>query len=203
MKHTNTILAALLVVAVLYLVYGVYNLRRDLFEVYNVPDKYSYATSETPDLIVVDFNKYGCGHCRALHPILMEAIRQDGNVLYIPRTIIYGQEWEEFLATAVYAAAEQGKFAEMHSLIHQRWPINSEKVLFDSARQIGVDTQKLSRDMKNPDIKRRIQENQKFFEGWGLRRIPSLLIGKKGIFTPGDTTPTVEEVLAKFSEARS
>ena len=203
MKYVNKVLAALLVLAVFYLIYGVMNLRSELFEVYDVPVQYTYAPGEEPDLVIVDFNKYGCKHCRITHPILLEAIKRDGRARYVPRTITYGQDWEKIVLSAVLASAEQGKFIEMHSMVNEKWPIASRQVLFNHAKELGIDTQKLSRDMTDPKLQARMEENHHFFEAWGLSRTPSILIDKKGIYVPKDTPVTVEDLLEKFENARS
>ncbi len=202
MKRVHRFLTALLVLAVFYAAFGFFKVRQDLFAVYDVPDRYAYNT-EGADLVVVDFNKYGCDHCRALHPILMEAVRRDGKVRYIPRTITYGAAWEKVLVSSVYAAAEQGKFIEMHDMIYQTWPIADRSALFAHARTLGLDIEKLRRDMAQKETLALVEKNQVFFDAWKLTRTPSLLLGEKIIYTPGSETPSVEDMLEEFENARS
>ncbi len=201
MKYLAKILAAILVIAVFYTGSSFIQLRRELFTVYDVTDKYTHGGAQA-DLTIVDFNKYGCEHCRSLHPVLLEAIKQDGNIRYIARTITHGLIWEETVASSVYAAGEQGKFFEMHNLIYAKWPINNHKTLFRYAEDIGLDVEQLKNDMDRPDIIELVRENQKYFEAWGLARTPALLMGGKAIYRPSDKTPTVEELLEKFAKAR-
>ena len=201
MKYFGKILAALLVLLVCYFTYGFFELRGELFKVYDVPEHYGFGPLDA-DLLIVDFNTYSCGDCQSLHPVLLEAIQQDGRVRYLPRPIAHGLIWEETLSASVYAAGEQGKFMEMHNLIYEKWPLNNRKVLFQYAEGIGLDTEKLSRDMVQPEIIARVRENQKFFDAWGLRRTPTLLIGKKAIYGP-TITPTVGALLEKFEKVRS
>ncbi len=201
MRYVNKILAALLVLAIFYLGYLALNLRTELFAVYDVPDKYALA-NDNYDIVVVDFNSYGCGHCQALHPVLMEAIKRDGKVKYISRPISFNVPWSEELAASVYAAAEQGKFIEMHNMIYDRWPINDKETLLKNAKDIGLDIKKLSRDMSKSKIIAHVRENQKFFDEWGLTRTPTLLMDKKAIYSPADETPSVEELLEKFNLIR-
>lgn len=183
--------------------YGVYDLRRELLQVYDVPLALTYAPNlEEADIVVIDFNRYGCDACRALHPVLMEAIERDGRVLYAPRTLVFEDEWQEFLVRSTYAAAAQGKMIEMHKIIFENWPINSRKILFDLAGNIGIDTEKLSRDISDPEFMGYINESEYYFREWGLSRTPSLLVGETAIYVPVDKTPTVEELLDVFEKAR-
>ncbi|PCJ97017.1 MAG: hypothetical protein COA45_10365 [Zetaproteobacteria bacterium] len=202
MKYVNQVLVALLVLAIGYLAYGILEIRRDLFTVYDVPDHYAYDPGDA-DLTIVDFNRYGCDHCRMLHPILMEAIKKDGKVRYISRTLAYGSEWESVLASAVYAAAEQGKFQEMQDIIYAKWPIQSPSVLFSYAKEIGLDTQLLSRDMSKDKIANQVHINENYFEAWRLKRTPTLLLGDSFIYVPMERDLTVEALLKKFKAARS
>ncbi len=200
-KHK--ILIGLLSFAVLYLIYSYVQFRQELFAVYDMPVKYTYATSADADLVIIDFNKYGCNHCRTLHPILLEAMERDGNVIYIPRPVTFGDKLAGTVSYAVYAAAEQGKFIEMFNAVYDNWPIRDPQQLFKVAGKIGLDTEKLSRDMKDPEITYWLQSNDDFFLAWGLRSTPVLLVGKSQMMQYGETPPTVPELLDKFAEARA
>ena len=203
MKYFNKILGAILVLVVVYIGYGLVQLNNEIAKVYKAPDKYAHTYSaEQADLIVVDFNKYGCEHCRSLHPILLEAIKRDGKIRYIPRTVTYGRILEETISAAVYAAGEQGKFFEMHNLVYDKWPIKNRKALLKHAKAIDLDIKKLEIDMTNPDIIGKVRENEKYFRALGLRSTPTLLIGELSIYSPKDKMPTVDELLEKFTNER-
>ncbi len=205
MTHFNKILAALLLLAVLYLGYGFVQFRAEMLEVYVVEDKYAYTPPEA-DLVIVDFGKFGCEHCRALHPVLMEAIKADGKIRYAPRLVTFERVWPESLATAVYAAAEQGKFIEMQYAIYKNWPVQKQKDLMIIAQSLGLDTKKFSRDLSDSRIVERMREDSKIFLAWRLGKTPSLLLksetGGESAYQPGEKTPTVEELLEYFQRAR-
>lgn len=201
MRYVNKVLAALLVLAIGYLAYGLYEVRRDLFTVYDVSDHYAYDLGDA-DLTIVDFNRYGCDLCRLLHPVLMAAIKKDGKVRYVSRTLAYGNEWEATLVTAVYAAGEQGKFIEMHDIINAKWPLNGRNELFKYARQIGLDTKLLSRDMSKKIISNQVIINQNYSDAWSLNRTPTILLGKTLMYVPRTQDVTVEDLLKKFKAAR-
>ena len=201
MKYINMVLAALLVMAVLYLGYGFTQLRTEMLKVYDVEDKYAL-TSPSADLTIVDFSKFGCDHCRNLHHVLMEAIKKDGHVRYVPRLVTSGIVWPEALATAVYAAAEQGKFIEMQNMIYKHWPVKTRKDLIMFAEVLDMDTKRFSRDLSDSDLIDRMREDQIYFNVWRLDRTPTLLLGGENIYQPGEKTPTLEELLEYFAKAR-
>ncbi len=201
MRYVNKTLAALLVLAIFYLGYTSISLRKDLFKVYDVDNKYAI-TSIDYDITIVDFNGYGCNHCQDLHPIMIEAIKRDGKVRYIPRVVSFDTGWDKTLAAAAYAAGEQGKFIEMHHLIYDKYPIKNMAELLKHVKNMGLDTKKFSRDLSKDEITAHIDENESFFGKWGLKRTPSLLMDKKAIYVPAENTPTVEELLEKFNLIR-
>lgn len=201
MKHLNKILAALLVLAVLYLGYGFVQFKNEILKVYDVEDKYVLASSEA-DLTIIDFSKFGCNHCRALHPVLMEAIKRDGKIRYAPRLVTFGRIEAENLAMAAYASAEQGKYIEMIDLIYKNWPVKTRDELIIFAQALNLDTKKFSRDLTDPDLITRMRKDQMYFEVWRLKQTPSLLLGDENIYQPGEQTPTVEELLEHLKKAR-
>ncbi len=202
MKYVGKIIIVLLALAVSYYGYSFFQLRKELFTVYDIDEKYTY-TPEQYDLTVVDFNNYHCKRCQDIHPVFMEALKKDGKVRYIPRSVTNGFAWSETLASAVYAAAEQDKFIEMHNMIYEKWPVNDRDTLFRYAKTIGLDTKKLSRDMSKPETIEKVRTDQQHFEAWGLGRTPAYIMGEKAIYMPVENMPTVEKLLEKFDRARN
>lgn len=200
MKTYHKVLIALLVLAVSFLVYSFLDYKKQIMTVYEAEDKYVMAAADA-DLTVVDFGQYSCIHCRNMHPVLMEAIERDGRIRYVSRVFSYNDEWADILVHATYAAAEQGKFYELQDLIYENWPVNNRDKLFDLARGAGIDVQKLSRDMINEDITAHLEENKSYFLSWYLSATPTLLIGDN-IYKPSQGTPTAEDLLELFEEAR-
>ncbi len=204
MTKTHKILLLCIVFACSYFGYAVWQLKQELYGAYHVDDKYAYGPADA-DLIVVDFNKYACDACREFHPVILEAVKRDGNVRYVPRIVTFGKIWFETLSAAVYAAGEQGKFIEMHNTLYDNWPVRDHKALFLHAKRIGLDVEKLTRDMSDPLIRERARDDQLYFEAWALGRTPALLVGEgKAIYLydPAKGLPTVEEMLERFNEVR-
>lgn len=203
LSKKHKILIGLLVLATIYLGYVYVQFRQELFAVYDVPEKYTYKTSPTADLIVVDFNKYSCKYCQTLHPILIEAIERDGNIIYIPRPVTFEDDFSATITAAVYAAGEQGKFIEMFNGIYDNWPVEDLNQVLRIAGQQGINMERLATDMTNPEVVAWLNYNDDFFEAWGLSSIPVLLVGKKQMLQYGEEAPTVVDLLDKFAEARA
>lgn len=201
MKYALAIIATLLICAGFFLAQSYSEYQKQLFTVYDVDNKYTQ-TFTGADVTIVDFSRFGCNHCRNLHPVLKKAIALDGRVRYSPRLVTFGRVWDETLATAVYAAAEQGKFIDMHDEIYKNWPVESHKKLMRIAESLGLNMNKFTQDIKDPAIIDRMREDQEYFDTWYLGRTPSVLFGKSMIFQPVDNVPTAEELVDRIEKVR-
>lgn len=179
-----------------------FNLRQEFFKVYTAPEIYQVAAPDA-DLTIVEFSRYGCDHCKALHPVLMDAIKSDGKIRYIPRPVSFDDKQNARVIAAVYAAAQQGKLLEMQDKIYESAPVSDDETLFKIAKAAGLDTEKLSRDMNSAEVQKQISENEAYFKTWGLSATPTLLIGKAAIYLPRENTPSTEGLLDKFEQARA
>lgn len=202
MRDKNTLKTILLTVAGFLAVLVLYQSYR-FYVQSNVYDRVSpgYMLSvDGADLTVVEFVDYGCPYCRQTHPIFMDAVRQDGRVNVVPRPLPYQNADASLL---VYAAGEQGKFIEMHSvLISQDWTatIKNMRALSDA---LGISPLKLQDDFNKESMKDKVLENIRLFKKTKTSATPTFVIGKKKIFVPKDRMPTVEDFLTMFDEARA
>lgn len=153
------------------------------------------------DVTFVEFLDYSCKHCRDAHPLIEQALRQDGNIKFIPRPIsILGTEGIN-AALLPYAAARQGKFIEMHNALMDNYRIIDEQVLQDLSLEIGIDHQKLQDDLADEDVLEAVQDNLDLFNSYNFQYVPSYAVGKGIVFTPDHDLAT-NEFLNLFQEAR-
>lgn len=195
------LLLVFVICAIGYIGYAFLDMRKELFKVYETKPEYM-TTSQQADLIVVEFSDYTCEWCRKLHPILQEAIKKDGKITYIPRPVAYKDPWKAHLVSSVYAAAMQGKAIEMHNAIYVAWPVMNDEKLFEVAKQLGLDINQFSRDIRSDEARVAIIDNERFFDAWELESAPALLVGKAFIYIPNGGMPSVNEMLEKFKSAR-
>ncbi len=198
----NKILLALVIVSVGYMLYGFVQIKNEMYGVFNVEPQY-VISPKNADLMIMDFSRYECEHCRALHPILMQAIEEDGRISYAPRHPAFGFIWSETLAAATYAAQKQGKFLEMQNAIYKRWPVNKHERLFEVAQSIGLDVELLKKDMNDPMLRERMEMDTLYFKALRYKRTPTILIGRDMTYTfDGQELPSVEKLKEMFNLAR-
>ena len=193
--------ALILLIGSFYFIYDIY-LKIELLTVYDVETTYMLDPQEA-DISILEFGQYNCGTCRIIHSSLKAALAKDGKVRYIPRPVSYGDVWAETLSRAVYAAALQEKFIQMHNAIYEKGPIDTREDIFILARQVGLDIVRFEQDMESEEVSVHIQENDAFYKAWALQTVPAFLINKKILYRPNEQEmPTVDIWLDKFDRAR-
>ena len=155
------------------------------------------------NLTLVEFMDYNCVHCKDAHPVIMEAVERDGNVRFAPRPVDMLEPAPTVQARIAYAAGKQGAFAAMHQAMIDNNRIVDEQVMQDLALEIGIDPTQLREDYESDEVKELAQENMNLFLKLRMGGTPTYAVGRKIMFTPYERSPTVEDFLAIFEEARS
>lgn len=155
------------------------------------------------DVTLVKFLDYECKHCKDADPVVMGAVKRDGRVRFIPRPIGHEHEDGYYLSRLPYAAAQQGKFFEMHAVLIENYRVVDEAVLRDLAQEAGVDFDRLVVDYESKTVIKLAERNEALFKKLRLRGTPSYSVGKTILFSPFDTPPDVDDFIAIFNEARA
>jgi len=203
-KLRNIIFALIALIAILALAFFGFGRHKmsSLLGVYDVEKSYMYEPPEA-DITILDFSQYDCDICRIVHPTLKDAMAQDGKVRYIPRPVASCDEWGNEVVQAVYAAALQDKYIQMHNAIYDNWPIENLDELLSVAVHLGLDTSQLQSDMESEEVKRIIQETADYYDAWDLPYVPAFLIDEKILYMPNEQDmPTVDTWKEKFKKVR-
>ncbi len=141
---------------------------------------------------IVEFFDYQCGYCKQVAPMLKQMVEKDKNIRVIYKNFpIFGPN-SELAAKAVMAAAQQNKYLELHeALITLDKPLD-EQVIFDTAKSVGLDIDKLKKDINASEINAQLEENQQLAEQLGLVGTPAFIVASypvtkqmKYFFVPG------------------
>lgn len=150
------------------------------------------------DLVFVTFFDYSCAECRAGFPVIEAAVERDGNVKFIPRPLSFLDDQTPLI---LYAAAKQGKFAEMHAALLENYRVVNDQVIEDLADNIGADSAQLITDMQSKDVQKLADKNSKLFTKYRLRSTPAYAVGKDILFASNATLST-NDFVTLFQEAR-
>jgi protein-disulfide isomerase len=104
--------------------------------------------SEDAPIRLVEFYDYGCPHCEEFLPYLERVMQDEGNkvVVYFMHYNLGHFPNSQEAAQAALAAAAQGKFHEMHTLLFNNRTEHDPAKLDDYAKQIGLDMAKFKAD---------------------------------------------------------
>jgi|HubBroStandDraft_6_1064221.scaffolds.fasta_scaffold235512_2 protein-disulfide isomerase len=144
----------------------------------------SKAPHEGPDdapVRLTEFYDYGCPHCAAFRP-MMEAIAKDeaGKVVeYFMQFPLESHHNSRSAAQAAFAAANQGKFAEMHALLFQKQPEQDHAQVTAMAQSLGLDMTKFEADYADPAVAAHVASDLAQGEKAGVDSTPTLFFNNR------------------------
>ncbi len=150
------------------------------------------------DVTLVEFFDYRCGYCKRFAPILEIITRQDPKLRVVYKEFpVLGPE--SFLAAqAALAARNQGHYLEFHeALMGVDGPLN-EEVIMTVARSVGLDLDRLERDMEAPKVLNILNVTRRLAEALAIDGTPTLIVGDE---IARGAVP-IEELTAMIARAR-
>ena len=128
------------------------------------------------DVTVVEFFDYNCPYCKKAADELKPVLAADDGVRVVMREWPILGEGSVFAARAALAAREQGKYEEMHwALMNLRRA--DERSTLQAAEEIGLDVERLRRDMEAPEVESHIAVSMALARDLGFTGTPSFVIG--------------------------
>jgi protein-disulfide isomerase len=150
-----------------------------------VPD---YAPKLGPDssrVFLVEFLDPECESCREFYPFVKMIMNEfDGNVQLVVRYAPFHQN-SKLIIKIIEAARKQGKYWESLELLfhHQpEWGSHQNpkpELVWNYLPQIGLDIDKLKKDMEDPEIQKIIDKEINDANDLGVRMTPSFFVNGK------------------------
>jgi protein-disulfide isomerase len=153
--------------------------------------QYSQALFNSPDQVTlgnpngnvtfVEFFDYNCGYCKRAMTDMLTLMKDDGNLKVVLKEFpVLGPGSVEAarVAVAVRMQDKAGKkYLEFHQkLLGGRGQADNARALA-VAKEIGLDMDRLQKDMKSPEVEKTLQQDMKLAEALGLNGTPSYVIG--------------------------
>ena len=152
------------------------------------------------DVTIVEFFDYNCPYCRKAFHDLDTVMKSDKNVRVVFKEFpIFGGA-SMTAAKAALAAEKQGKYFEFHEALLAGEGRVDENQVFEIAAKIGLDVDRLKKDMESKDIAASIAETREVAENLGIRGTPAFFVGDQLI--PGAPENLAELLKAKAAEIR-
>lgn len=151
--------------------------KKDIFEDPNTP----VGGNPKGDVTLVEFFDYRCGYCKSVHEAVMRVVKEDGKVRLIYKELpILGAE-SVYAAKAALASVKQKKYPEFQDVMMRHKGSFSEEGVMALAKEVGLDTERLKKDMAGPDIAKMIRANMELAETLGIRGTPGFVMGDRVI----------------------
>lgn len=145
-------------------------------EIYEDPES-PVSGNPKGDVTLVEFFDYRCPYCKQVVPAIDALLAEDKQLRFVYKEFpVLGPE-SVTAARAALAARKQGKYEAMHrALMGLKGQVNEAAVL-NAAESVGLDVERLKRDMAAPEIDKILQDNQELAEALNIRGTPAFVIG--------------------------
>ncbi|WP_051505816.1 DsbA family protein [Mesorhizobium sp. WSM2561] len=154
------------------------------------------------DVPLVMFLDYNCRHCRAGDPIIQQALKNDPKLKVVYKEYPGKAPGSKFAAVAALASRKQGKYEPFHHALMAARGQVSEFSILTIARQVGLDVEKLKRDMEDPAIEDTLERNRELATQLYITGTPALVLGDEVIGGVPEI-PALERLIAKAREKLS
>jgi len=154
------------------------------------------------DVTVIEFFDYTCPFCKAAEPRLQQLVKDDKNVKLVAVEFPILQPASLVAAKASLASARQDKYAAFHqALIGFRGQL-TEPVIFEVAKEVGLDVERLRKDMDAPEIADAIIGNFNLARALRITTTPTFIIGNRMVTEPSATLDFARAVAAARAAPR-
>ncbi|MBY0428972.1 MAG: DsbA family protein [Alphaproteobacteria bacterium] len=151
------------------------------------------------DVTIVEFFDYNCGYCKKANEPMRKLIESDKNVRIIMKEYPILAESSRVASRAALAANKQKKYVELHNALMENKGALSEDSIMEMAVKVGLDKDKLKKDMESPEVAAQIQANQDLGREVGAHGTPTFIVGDKVV--PG--AMELDEMKKLVEEART
>ena len=128
---------------------------------------------------VVEFFDYNCPYCKRMLPAMAALLESDKDVRIVMKEFPILGEGSVYASRAAVAAVQQGKYWPFHlALLGAQGRVDQARVL-TIAKGLGIDTDKLTKDMQSPAITTMIETNNALAGKLGINGTPAFVIGDK------------------------
>jgi protein-disulfide isomerase len=128
---------------------------------------------------LVEYGDFECPHCGAAYGLVQAARKAfGGNLRFVFRHFPLRASHPRALpaAQAAEAAAEQGRFWEMHDRLYRHQAQLTDEAFLRHARELGLDLDRFRLSLESPVHERRIRDDLASAGASGARGTPTLFI---------------------------
>ena len=135
------------------------------------------------DVTFVEFFDYNCGYCKRAMADMLDLMKTDPKLKVVLKEFPVLSEGSTEAAKVAVAVRMQDpggkKYLDFHQkLLGGRGPADKARAMA-AAKEAGLDTARIEKDLASPEVRATIEENFKLAEAMGMNGTPSYVIGKQ------------------------
>lgn len=132
------------------------------------------------DVTLVEFFDYRCGYCKQVQGPLLALLKEDSKLRVVLKELpVLGPD-SMFAARAAIASQEQkGKYLDFHNAMMAHRGQLPESEVFRLAGSVGLDVERLKKDMASPKVSQVIERNLALAQKIGVDGTPGFVIGEQ------------------------
>ncbi len=130
------------------------------------------------DCAIVEFFDNQCPYCQANEPEVQKLLKQDGKVRLVLKEFPILGPVSLVAAKAALASVNQGKYVQFHeALLAHKGHYEKAETVDDVARSVGIDIDRMHKDMAAPEISDEIDRNLELGRALDITGTPGFVIG--------------------------
>jgi protein-disulfide isomerase len=126
---------------------------------------------------LVEFFDYRCPYCKQVEPALESLLRQDPQLRLVYKEFPVLGPTSVTAAHAALAARKQGKYPAFHRAMMALKGQIDEAAVFSVASSVGLDAERLKKDMAAPDIEKILKSNFNLADALDITGTPGFVVG--------------------------
>jgi len=152
------------------------------------------------DVTIMEFFDYHCGYCKRFYGEVSKLIQDDKNVrvVFVEFPILSPDSREASKAALAVNNIDKSKYFAFHTALMQAQGGFNQEVLNAKAKELGIDTAKMEKEMANPEIEKQLNRNKDIAIQLNISGTPAIIIGNEVV----GGAISYEELKKKVDEAR-
>lgn len=168
-------------------------------EIYRDPTA-DVAGNPDGDITVVEFFDYNCGYCKRGLQDIIKLVDSDPKVRVVFKELPILSKGSEEASRVAIAAGRQGKYWDVHRAMLEAKGVMNEASALAIAGKLGLDIDKLKKDMASPEVEAEIKKSEALAKKMGVNGTPHFLVGDRAI--PGAPEDLYEQLEKNVTELR-
>ena len=128
------------------------------------------------DVAIIEFFDYTCPYCKAVEPRLERLLKDDKRVKLVVKEFPILTPESLVASKVALAAVKQGKYEQFHNILMNFKGRLTNDVIFETAKDVGLDVARLRKDMDAPEITNEIIANFNLARGLRIFQTPAFIV---------------------------